>query len=515
MGKKENQSRLERTLHPILYEVNARVLLQELSATAGKDITLATLPDSILDEWESLGFDAVWLMGVWTTGEMGVQIAREFPSLQEEYRKTLPDFTAEDVIGSPYAVQAYTVSPSIGGEKGMAALRKRLAKRGIGLILDFVCNHTARDHSWVHEHPEYYVAGSAGEEIEKPEYCFKTTTVRGDRVLAFGRDPTYPGWSDTAQLNHRHPGTRKALLETLENIAGLCDGVRCDMAMLVLQSVFERTWGDRAKPVDAEPEREEFWKEVISTVKSQYPNFVFIAEAYWNLEWELQQLGFDYTYDKRLYDRLLREGAWSVFEHLKADLEFQKRSVRFIENHDEARAAKALSSEAWQCAAATVIATVPGMVLLHDGQMEGRKVKLPVQLRRRPEEAVSRHLRSFYEKVLSCVATPVFQKGTWKHLQPKPAWHDNYSWQNFLSFWWEDDLGSARLVVVNYAPQNGQCYIDLSLDKITGSPVEFRDLMGDAVYVRERSGVSSKGIYFDLPGYGIHIFEVNAARKPR
>jgi hypothetical protein len=241
--------------------------------------------------------------------------------------------------------------------------------------------------------------------------------------------------------------------------------------------------------------------------------FVFIAEAYWNLEWRLQQLGFDYTYDKTLYDRLLREGASSVYDHLKAELSFQRHSVRFIENHDEPRAAQALSTDAWHFAAATVAATVPGMFLFHDGQLEGRKIKLPVQLGRRATEPDVPQVRSFYRRLLSCTRTPALQKGEWRLLTIKPAWHANHTSANFLAYWWEEPTDGARLVVVNYAPQSGQCYVDLCLDSIQGSPIEFRDLMSEDVYVRERSALLSKGMYFDLPGYGFHIFEVGPVTK--
>lgn len=505
--------RLHTTTHPLLYEVNTRVLINELSARHGEPVTLGTIPEAVIDEWASLGFDAIWLMGVWTTGKTGLEIARQYPALQGEYAKALPDVSRDDIIGSPYAVKAYTVSSSLGGRASLLALRKRLEKRGLGLVLDFVVNHTARDHVWVKDHPEYYINGNPGEEVQRPEYYFKTKTKNGDRIIAFGRDPYFPGWTDTAQLNHRHPRVREALSDAAETIAGLCDGVRCDMAMLVLQQVFDRTWGERAQPADASPAMGEFWTEVMSVVKSKYPKFLFIAEVYWNLEWQMQQLGFDYTYDKVFYDRLLKEGAAAVYEHFKAEIAFQRRSVRFIENHDELRSAQALSSEAWLYAAATVAATLPGMGLFHEGQLDGRKIKIPVQLGRRPQESPSPRIRAFYEKLFSCLRAEVFRQGEWRLLGIKPAWKENYTWSNFLAYWWHDRSGSTRLVVVNYAPLNGQCYVELDLNVLEGSPLEFRDLMSDAVYVRERAGLVSKGMYFDLPGYGFHLFDLSSVRK--
>jgi hypothetical protein len=498
--------RLNETEHPLLYEVNTRVLLNELSLRYGKEITLGTIPEEIIEKWSSLGFDAIWLMGVWTTGTVGARIAREFEGLQDEYRRVLPDLATRDVVGSPYAVKAYAVSPQLGGNDGMEKLRKRLDKRGLGLILDFVCNHTARDHRWISTNPEFYVNGDPGEETEKPGWYFRAGSTKGDRVIAFGRDPTFPGWTDTAQLNHLHRGLREKLAGTLRKIGALCDGVRCDMAMLSLREVFERTWGEKAIPRDSPPAEGEFWEEVIASTKDEYPGFIFIAESYWDLEWNLQQLGFDYTYDKKFYDRLLREGASAVYDHLRAGEDYQRKSVRFIENHDEPRAASALSTPPWHWAAAAIMSTVPGMALFHDGQLEGRMVRVPVQLGRRPPENPSPVVECFYQKLLECLRSPVFRKGKWTLLNCRPAWHENQTWRNYLAFWWEGSHG-CRLVVVNYAPHNGQCYVTIPAERLKDATIELRDLLGPAVYYREKSALTSKGMFFDLAPYGLHLFE--------
>ncbi|HTO92864.1 MAG TPA: alpha-amylase family glycosyl hydrolase [Bacteroidota bacterium] len=497
----------------MLYEVNTRVLLGELSIAAGKPVTLATIPASLLAEWERFGIDAVWLMGVWSSGPGGVAIARRDEGVRSACREALPDFTEGDIGGSPYAVHAYEIPDSFGGAKALAALRESLAERGIGLVLDFVPNHTARDHAWVGAHPEYYVRGKERDAEERPDLFFRAAAGKGHITLAMGRDPSFAGWTDTAQLNVRHKGARRAMVQLLERIAGMCDGVRCDMAMLVLNSVFTRTWGELATPEGEDPAGEEFWKEAISAVRARYPEHLFIAEAYWNMEWELQQLGFDYTYDKTLYDRLLREGAGSVRDHLRAEIEYQKHSLRFIENHDEPRAASSLSSEPWLYAASTVIATVPGMVMFHEGQFEGRRAKLPVQLTRRPAEDVATRTKAFYKKLLNVIASPSFKEGSWRLLMPRAAWHENYTWGNFLVFWWHlpSAGGGTRLVVINYAPLSGQCYVDIPLEDLPGGSIEFRDLMSPAAYTRDRNGLASRGLYFDIEPYGIHIFEVSSA----
>jgi hypothetical protein len=476
-------------------------------------LTLADIPDRLLDEWADMGMDAVWMMGVWTTGDTSRGIARSMPVLLDEYRHALPDFTLDDVQGSPYAVKDYRVAPELGGNEDLRKLRGRLARRGIGLILDCVFNHTARDHAWVMSNPELYINGRPGEENERQEYFFAAETATGSRVLAYGRDPLFPGWTDTAQLNIFSPATRLVLHETLETIAGMCDGVRCDMAMLLLNEVFTRTWDERAKTGDDAPPTGEFWKEAIDGVHQGHPNFLFIAEAYWNKEWDLQQFGFRYTYDKTLYDRLLREGATAVRDHLGAEMVYQSRCLRFIENHDEQRVARVLPSEPWQYAAATVVLTIPGGVLLHEGQLEGRAVKLPVQIVRRPEERVNPRTHAFYAQLLHVVKHPVFREGEWQILNLRPSWHDNHTWYNFLVYWWQHPVHGVRLVVVNYAPRSGQCYAEIPLDAIRGNMLEFRDLLGTAAYVRERAILEVRGIYFDLPSYGVHIFEVTEVHK--
>jgi hypothetical protein len=501
--------RLASTVHPLLYEVNSRVLVNEWTRRSGTQMTLGALPDALLNSWASLEFDAIWTMGVWQTGRIGREIAVENPGLREEYKRVLPDIVDDDIGGSPYAVQAYEPAAKVGGPDGLANLRERLHERGIVLILDFVCNHTARDHAWIRDHPEFYVQGAVGDEVKYPDRYFRAETSQGPKAVAYGRDPYFPGWTDTAQLDYRNPDLRKRMVEQLVQIAGICDGVRCDMAMLVLNDVFVKTWpSETGRIVD-----EEFWGRAIRGVKRTHPGFLFLAEAYWNREWELQQLGFDFTYDKTLYDRLVREGAGAVRDHLKAEMAYQLHCARFIENHDEKAAAEAMPSEAWHFAAAVVAGTIPGMLLIQDGQLEGRSQRIPVQLVRRPDQTANPHIARFYQSLLRVLGDPVFRKGIWLQLFPRPAWGESHSWGNFIASWWHEDTEGDRMVVVNYAPLNSQCYFDIPLDLIIGQSLEFRDMMGPAVYVRDRAGLESKGMFFDLTAYGFHIFAIRALNR--
>lgn len=365
--------------YPILYEINTWVWLHELSQKYKRPIHLGNVPAKEWDAIASLKVDAVWFMGVWERSPASVRIAMENKTLVADFRRALPDFSAADNIGSAYSVRRYVVDKHSGGPEGLTVARRMLAKRGTRLILDFVPNHVASDHPWVSKHPEYFIQGSADDLKRDPDSFME---VAG-KVFAWGRDPYFPAWRDVLQLNAFGPGLRRAAIETVSSIAGQCDGIRCDMAMLLMNKIFERTWGDRGGHRAGTPPGTEYWQDVIQAVRGDYPDFLFMAEAYWDQEWGLQQQGFDYCYDKRLYDRLVYENAESVRLHLVADLSYQGKLVRFIENHDEPRAASTFSPQKERLAAVTA-ATLPGARLFHEGQFEGRKVRLPVFLKQRP-----------------------------------------------------------------------------------------------------------------------------------
>jgi hypothetical protein len=171
--------------HPVIYEINTWVWLNELSRKHGSAVTLASVPDTEWDALAALGVDAVWLMGVWARSPAGIRIAMRNEGLTASFRQALPDFTEADNVGSPYCVRRYEVDPRLGGASGLAAARARLAGRGIGLILDFVPNHVAPDHPWVSDHPEYFIQGSPAELTSDPT----SFAEAGGRVFACGRDP--------------------------------------------------------------------------------------------------------------------------------------------------------------------------------------------------------------------------------------------------------------------------------------------------------------------------------------
>jgi len=487
--------------YPSLYQINTRVWLTALSRQQGQAGTLDDVPDAELDRVARMEFDWVWLLSVWQTGSAGRAVSLTNPEWREEFLHTLPDLTDDDIGGSGFAITGYTVDPGLGGDPALARMRERLRSRGLRLMLDFVPNHTGLDHPWVDAHPEYYVAGSELELTRTPGNYRWARRKGGDLLLAHGRDPYFPGWPDTFQLNYGNPATQEAMLGELMKIAGQCDGVRCDMAMLVLPDVFERTWGIHAEP---------FWAGATRQVRERFPGFRFMAEVYWDLEWIMQQQGFDYTYDKRLYDRLRDGHARPVRDHLRAGLEYQSRLARFLENHDEPRAAAAFAPEVHE-AAAVITFLSPGMRFFHQGQFEGRKKRISPHLRRAPDEPVDPRADRFYRRLLGVLCRPVVREGQWQLLESSPAWEGNWTWDCFVSFAWQG-AGDQRLVVaVNYAPHRSQCYLRLPLAGLAGRGWRFRDLTGDAQYERNGDDLSGRGLYLDAGPWQYHVFELTSS----
>jgi len=486
--------------HPLLYQINTRVRLTALSETLGRAATLDDFPNAELDRLAERGFDWVWLLSVWQTGPAGQRVSRTNPEWRREFVETLPDLREEDIAGSGFAIASYTVAPSLGGEAALGRLRERMRRRGLKLMLDFVPNHTALDHRWVEEQPEFYVGGTEADLARAPQNYAWVRCKGGDRVLAHGRDPYFPGWPDTLQLNYGHPGTQEAMLGELQSIAAQCDGVRCDMAMLLLPDVFARSWGVSAAP---------FWPKAIERVRARCPNFRFMAEVYWDLEAALLQQGFDYAYDKRLYDRLRAGPARPVREHLQTGLGEQAKLARFLENHDEPRAAAAFTPGMHEAAAAVTYLS-PGLRFFHQGQLEGRKKRVSPHLARAPKEPADESAQRYYENLLAVLRRPGVSDGDWQLLDCAPAWDRNWTWDCFIAWGWRGRGGERTLVTVNYAANQSQCYVRLPWPDLAGRVVRLDDRLSTARYDRDGHALISTGLYLDLPAWGRHAFAITA-----
>jgi len=483
--------------HPCLFQINTRVYMSILSRALGRPATLDDVPDSDLERFARDGFDYLWFLGVWQTGAAGRRISLQNEEWLREYRDLLPDFSDADVCGSCFAIRSYTVHSDFGEDAALLRLRDRLHERGMRLLLDFVPNHTAPDHPWVQEHPDYYVHGTEDKLQREPQNYTRVAAADGPVVMAYGRDPYFAGWPDTLQLNYANSDFQDAMAAELEKLAGMCDGVRCDMAMLVLPEVFERTWGLRPAP---------FWPHAIERARARNPGFIFMAEVYWDLEWTLQQQGFDYTYDKRLYDRLRDGHARPVRDHFRADPDFQRKSARFLENHDEPRAAATFDLSKHE-AAAVLTYLCTGLRFFHQGQRAGFTKKIPVHLSRGPAEPVNQAVRAFYDRLLACLRIAEVHEGQWQLLDCTRAWEGNWTWDSFICFAW---TGATRslIVVVNYAPNQSQCYLRIPFDQLRGNTARLQDLMSTAAHDRNGDEILSRGLYLDLPPWGYHVFDV-------
>jgi hypothetical protein len=485
--------------YPLLYEVNTRCWLNALSERSATRITLANVPDSELARWQQLGFTHLWLMGVWTTGPRARAEALRHPDLGKVYDQVLPGWQEQDVAGSPYAIAGYQVPPALGGEAGLAEFRRQLRKHELRLLLDFVPNHLGLDHAWVRERPELFVQSPA-----QVAGTFAQQTSAGPHWLAHGKDPYFAPWTDTVQLDYRRAATRAAMTELLASIAERCDGVRCDMAMLLLNEVFAKTWAQFE--VSGSPPASEFWAAAVAATKQAHPGFLFLAEAYWGLEERLQALGFDYTYDKTLYDGLVARDATGVQRHLfEVPARVLAAGAHFLENHDEPRIASLLSP-AEQRAAALVILGLPGMRFLHDGQLKGARLKPPVQLARRAVESAQADVESLYERLLTVLPGTAVGTGRGELCRPRAAWAGNPTAGNFVIMQWQKGAPEFDLVVVNLASHRSQCYAPLSVEHLTAHNWRMRDLLGSEQHSRSGEDLQSQGLYLDLPAHGAQLF---------
>jgi glycosidase len=489
---------------PRIYEINTRVWLAEQQRRAGQRMTLAQIPDSELNALTEMGLDGVWLMGVWSVGTAPISFCRT-PERLEEYREVLPDLRPDDVAGSPYAVSNYEVDRTLGGDAALRTLRDRLAHRGLRLLLDFVPNHTACDHPLIQTHPNAYVTGRPEDLARDPQSFFKTPA---GAILAHGRDPYFPAWRDTAQVNYGHPAARPAMMQTLARIAERCDGVRCDMAMLLLPDVMEKTWGARLGPNWV---RKSFWGEAIAYLRARRPGFLFMAEVYWGLEGRLQAEGFDFTYDKGLYDLLHRGDAAGVRRHLARPSEAQRYDARFIENHDEPRAALYFGARARPAAVIALLG--PGLKLLHEGQLEGRRVKLPVQLRRRPDEPVDTETREMYRRLLAIGNEEAFTTGSFALIETQPSGPGDTSHERLVVFFRRaKPVGSGErgfLVVANLSDARAYARIPMPIPLDAAGQYTFEDRLNDAQYARAGQELTADGLFVDLAPYACHVFRIS------
>jgi glycosidase len=487
--------------NPHLLEISAWPWLERLSRAERRDVTLASVPGRYWDRIAADGFDAVYLMGVWERSAIGREIARTHAGLASAYDRVLPGWTGSDVPGSPYSVRAYIPDARMGGWTGLDTARDQLRQRGLSLVLDFVTNHTGFDHEWIVSHPERYVIG-ADEDRRAAPADFRTIDGRAGPIhIACGRDPYFPAWTDVAQLNYFNSETRQAVRRTLLEIAAHCDGVRCDMAMLVLNDVFERTWRHVLRK-RWPPPASEFWP----AATADNPDFLYGAEVYWDLEARMLAEGFTFAYDKRLLDALRSNDRAARVRDLLGASPLSPRLVRFLENHDEARSAETLAG----ClpAAIALLLTLPGMRFVFDGQLEGRRTHPPVQLGRWPDEAPDTEIRATYDRALRFAGSDVLHDGEWTLLAVSAA--GDRSHEDIVAYRWRSPDALA-VIVVNLGAGTSQAHVAVGADAPPGTLVEFTDALTGQTYKRQRAALLDPGLYVRLDAGEAHLFDVRSA----
>jgi hypothetical protein len=485
--------------HPHLYEISAWPWLERLSRREHRRVTLADVSATTWDALAHAGFDCIYLMGVWKRSAVGRLMGRTDSGLISEYDRVLPGWQMRDVPGSPYCIQAYEPDDRMGGWEGLDQTRADLASRGMSLILDFVPNHTGFDHDWIRTNPEFYVEGTLDNYRAEPilYHPIESADEETVRFIACGRDPFFPPWRDVAQLNYFNPATRDAMIGVLATIAQHCDGVRCDMAMLVLNDVFAQTWASRVDLLWETPATE-FWPEATHRAPMTY-----LAEVYWDREFQLQQQGFDYTYDKRLLDRLHHGDANEARGHLHADPAYTARLARFLENHDEARSVAEFGHRVRAAAALTF--TLPGLRFFFDGQLEGAHVRSPVQLGRWPEDPDRGDIRDLYARLLRTIDQPLFHDGAWSLVNVRGAGDTTNN--DLIAFGWRQGADLA-IVAANITDHDAQGLLEIG-DLPSGENFALNDQLSGETYHWSRADLGN-GLYVRLHSGGAHILIVKA-----
>jgi len=497
-GETTSSKKFRLRANPALYEINTWVWLEQLSARFGRTIKLGDVPDEEWDSLAAIGFDAVWLMGIWRRSAESRRMALADPANPPAFDRALPGWKAEDVVGSPYAVAAYVPDTRIGTWDDVDKASGRLHARGMALFVDFVGNHTAVDDPWTRSNPDFYVQGTKEDFDKDPGSFYRVETASGTKFIALGKDPYFPPWRDTAQLNHFNAGLRAMEIAGLRTIASHCDGVRCDMAMLQLNDIFGRLWGHLLNGAAAPST--EFWADAHAAV----PELTLLAEAYWGTEGRLIDLGFSFAYDKGMYDAVRDSRIADVRNQLGNELEVKGHFAHFLENHDEARAPSVFGKIKLP-AAATLMGTLPGMRFYHQGELQGYTIHWPITLRTVAEEPTDPDIEALFAKILRETKDDVFHAGVWKLLQITQERDQTFS--NLIGYEWRSGK-EWRVIVVNLSSEASQGWVHFEDGRFDPRNYIFHDRLDDAKYVRGGESLGSEGLFVRKDAFQAHLFEV-------
>jgi glycosidase len=483
---------------PTIYELSTRPWLYNLSQKYGRNLTkLSDIPFAEFQSLKDLGVDVVWLMGIWELGEYGLNYDQTNPSLQQTYSQNLPGWTMADVIGSPYAVVEFTCNPELGLDQDISSLKRQLNAIGLYLMLDFVPNHSAYDSPLVTSSIDMYMRAPQGtptpynSDTYFPDGIYYAGDIYGDK------------WPDVAQFNYWNPDTFNHMVDTVAHIASLADGIKCDMSMLIINSIINMDWSVSENSWGWKQPTQEFWTVAIKNAKKTYPNVIFLAESYWGTEQELVNLGFDYVYDKNLLDNMASFNIQNIANYLQSQsVNYLFHTNHFIENHDEPRAVALFQDDYKANTAAMIAYTIPGCKFVNDGQTQGFKNKLLVQLRRAEAESGSDYSRWWYSKLLPIINDDVFHTGNWEYL---PVY--NTSSYTLMS-WKFTSTTTRRVTIVNFTPNQefGQVILSDAQAPNGGDWYMITELMTGTQYNRSAQEMRTSGLGVVVPAWNGQIF---------
>ena len=480
--------------HPILYEINIRPWLYELSKKYEKSITkIRDIPLQELDYLKENGIDIIWMMGVWQLGEYGL----EFDKTIDYYSNYLPDWKEEDVIGSPFAITEYTCNKELGTNEDLIWLRLQINERNMKLMLDFVPNHSAVDAPSAEFNPKLYIRAPEGK---------KDSGRYTNLGYAYGRySNNADAWKDVIQFNYWEEETRKFMKDNLMTVLNYADGVRVDSSSLVLNDVFVKVWEEELNYWGYTKPKTEFYEEAINEIKLKYPNAILLAEVYEDWETELiYKVGFHYTYNKPLLNSLIGESSDVNKYLLNTKPEFLAHSTHFVENHDEDRVVFSMKGNIEKAkAAGTIAATIGGMIFINHGQWSGYMNKLEVHLRRGAEEMEDGGVIRYYKKLMKIIQEPAFTGLKYSYIDNKTGEKKD----DFIAYLREEDK-SYYLVVVNYSNTAGCANIPINNIKGNGE-VKLFEAIDDVEYIRNADVIKNEGLIVCLHPWQVQIFKYN------
>jgi len=362
--------------------------------------------------------------------------------------------------------------------------------------LDFVPNHSAVDCQWTSVDPSFYVRAPQ----LVPPYDSSRFLSNG---IAYGYSGWGKAWTDTAQFNYWNMDLRNAITEQLMNVASYSDYIRCDMAYLALNDVIQQIWPQEMSYWGYTEPATEFWTEAIAQVKDKY-DVKFLAEVYNEWAPKIREVGFDYAYDKTLYDHLGTGNLEDIRNYISSTpLEVHQRSAHFVENHDEPRAATFFGTNSRADAANAVVMTLPGMRFYFDGQERGYFNKLEVHLRRGTPESSHVGVVKYYDALRSVLSKPLFNLGKWtyRNVNGSDAWR-------LMTWEWEYNY-EKLLVVINFSDAEGSGSIVCpEAQPVNGNDtIHVTELLTGTIFTQSAVQMSSSGLGVVVGSWSVQMFQ--------